>query len=207
MTYKREIELTFDISAFQPPSPPKIPTENSPIDLRYIAGNREFKALPSNPEKEFFLQRALHHARALPQSSTPVKRLLEVVGAAWNKANAVADRVRFVNLTFPTTVARLSDTSIRVMSSLMLVPLKTRVEVGLVLEGGEGGEMTVTPEARVVYGEQFNAKKMVDFLEGKVGGRVVAGGKGRGEAVWSEALVELHGKLLARGQKAAAREG
>ncbi|KAK0753920.1 hypothetical protein B0T18DRAFT_291115, partial [Schizothecium vesticola] len=125
-----------------------------------------------------------------------------VVGAAWDKANAVADRVRFVNLTFPTTVARLSDTSIRVKSSLMLVPLKTRVEVGLVLEGGEGGEVTVAPEARVVYGEQFNAKKMVDFLEGKVGGRVVAGKKGKGgEAVWSEALVELHGKLLARGQK------
>jgi kinetochore protein Spc7/SPC105 len=94
-----------------------------------------------------------------------------------------------------------------VKSSLMLVPLKTRVEVGLVLDGGEGGEVTITPEARVVYGEQFNAKKMVDFLEGKVGERVVAGGKGRGEAVWSEALVELHGKLLARGQKAAAREG
>lgn len=204
MTYKREIELVFDISAFQQPSPPKTSTDNSPIDLRYIADTREFKAIPSTPEREFFLQRALFHARALPQSSTPVKRLLEVVSAAWDKANAVADRVRFVNLTFPTTVDKLLDTSIKVRSSLMLVPIKTRVEVALVLEAGEEGEVTVTPEARVVYGEQFNVNKMVDFLEGKVGGKVVAGGK---ETVWSEAMVELHGKLLARGQKAAAREG
>lgn len=207
MTYKREVELVFDISAFQQPSPPKNSTENSPIDLRYIADTREFKAIPSTPEKEFFLQRALFHARALPQSSTPVKHLLEVVSAAWDKANAVADRVRIVNLTFPTTVARLSDTSIKARSSLMLVPLKTRVEVGLVLEAGEEGEVTVTPEARVVYGEQFNVKKMVDFLEGKVGGKVVSGGSGGKGMVWSEAMVELHGKLLARGQKAASREG
>ncbi|KAK1837245.1 kinetochore protein spc7 [Podospora conica] len=205
MTYKREIELVFDISTFQQANAPQTSSaKNSPIELRYIANNREFKAIPSTPEKEFFLERALTHIRTLPQSSTSVNRLLEIVSTAWDKANTVAAQVRFVNLTFPTTVTRVSDGSIRVKSSLMLVPIKTRIEVGLVLESveGEGVEVTVTPEARVVYGEGFNVKRMVDFLGGKVGEKVGNGG----EKLWSDALVELHGKLLAKGLKAAAAQ-
>ena len=140
MSYKREIELIFDISAFHQPGNPKKSSKNSPIELRYTAGDREFRAIPSTPEKEFFLQLALTHVQTLPQSSTPVRRLLEIVSTAWNKANTVAEQVRFVNLTFPTTVARLSDTSIQVKSSVLAVPLKTKVEVSLVLESLEAAE-------------------------------------------------------------------
>lgn len=212
MRYKREVELVFDISAFQQTSQKK-GQQASHIDLWYIAANREQKPVPSTPEKDFFLECIRDHVRGLPQSTTPVSSLLKAVSAGWDKANTVADQVRFLNLTFPTKVAKTSDTAISIKSSVLLVPLQTRVEVMIALQSipsVDGVEVSVTSAARVVYGEPFNAAKMTDFLSGKLGGRVVGsdGEQGRGKiSAWGDAVLELHGKLLARGQKAAATQG
>lgn len=211
MSYKREIELVFDIGAFQQSQPAKRrkSQQNSRIDLWYIAANRERNPLPSTTEKEFFLQCIRDHVRGLPQSTTKVSHLLRVVSAAWDKANTVANQVRFLNLTFPTTVTKTSDTSICVKASLLLVPLKTRVEVQVHLQsvmGGDGVEVSATPEARVVYGEQFNVAKMTEFLSGKLGGQIIGGAESQAQekmSAWSDAMLELHRKLLAKGQKAA----
>ncbi|KAK0656544.1 hypothetical protein B0T16DRAFT_399639 [Cercophora newfieldiana] len=209
MSYKREVELVFDISAFQQAGQNK-DQQPSHIDLWYIAANREEKPLPSTPEKDFFLQCIRDHARSLPQASTLVSSLLKAVSAGWDKAKTVAEQVRFLNFTFPTIVAKTSDTSINVKASVLLVPLQTRVEVTIALQhapNAEGVEVAVAPSARVVYGEQFNATKMTDFLSGKLGGRVVGGEGEKGEGkmdAWGNAVAELHRKLLARGQKAVA---
>ncbi|KAK3362703.1 hypothetical protein B0T25DRAFT_468116 [Lasiosphaeria hispida] len=209
MSYKREIELVFDIASFQNAKPKS--AQNSRIDLWYIGATRERNPLPSTTEKEFFLQCIRDCVRGLPQATTQLKRLLGIVSGAWDKASTVASQVRFVNLTFPTTAAKTSDTSISVTSSVLLRPLQTRAEVTLHLQsvtGGDGVEVSITPEAKIIYGEQFNVAKMAGFLSDKLSNRVVSGGsadaQGHGKAqAWSDVVLELHRKLLAKGQKAA----
>jgi kinetochore protein Spc7/SPC105 len=104
-----------------------------------------------------------------------------------------------------------SDGLVSVTSSVLLVPLQTRVEVVLRLgveKGNEEGgvEVMVVPEARVVYGEGFNVGKMTEFLVGRVGGAVGGtgeGGKGGegGKVGWDEAVLELYKRLLAKGSQ------
>ncbi|OBS26736.1 hypothetical protein FPOA_00678 [Fusarium poae] len=194
MSYKREIEIVFDITAFQEHQP------NSTINLWYIAVNREQNPLPKTAEKEFFLQTIRDYARALPHNRTEVSHLLRSVQAAWNKASVVSSQIGRLNATFPTTVQRTSDSSISITTSLLLVPLESRVEVKLNLHtqiDGHGLEMTLKPEAKVVYGEHFNVPKVADFLITRIGKTV-----GAGEEQWDDVMVELQGRLIARGRKA-----
>ncbi|KAM0556762.1 hypothetical protein ACHAPJ_005822 [Fusarium lateritium] len=193
MAYKREIEIVFDITSFQEDQP------NSTIDLWYIADNREQNALPKTAEKEFFLQCIRDYARALPHSRTEVSHLLKAVQTAWDKANLVSSQVDRLNATFPTTVERTSDTSVAITTSLLLVPLESRVEFKLNLHSrstAEGLDVTITPEAKVLYGEHFNVVKVAEFLATRFGKTV-----GAGEEQWSDVVVELHGRLIARGRK------
>ncbi|KAK4229512.1 kinetochore protein spc7 [Podospora fimiseda] len=212
MSYKRQIELVFDIASFQRGealSNSRKSRQNTPTDIWYIADKREgHQALVLTTEKEFFLQAMRDHVRALPQSSTHVKHMLGIVSAAWDNANTVANYVRLLNLSFPTTVTRTSDSSIAVTASLLLVPLQTRVEAVLNLKArsGEAGvEAVVNPEARVIYGEPFTVGKMTEFLNARVGGAVGEDSKnGAGEKVgWDLAVLELYKRLLAKGARAA----
>ncbi|KAF9774390.1 hypothetical protein IL306_007608 [Fusarium sp. DS 682] len=194
MAYRREIEIVFDIAAFQEHQP------DSTIDLWYIADSREQNALPMTAEKEFFLQNIRDYVRALPHSRTEVSHLLQSVKTAWDKANLVSSQVDRLNATFPTTVERTSDSSVAITTSLLLVPLETRVEVKLNLQGqsSAGGlDVMIAPEAKVLYGEHFNVPKVADFLATRIGKAV-----GAGEEQWSDVMVELHGRLIARGRKA-----
>lgn len=193
MTYKREIELVFDIASFQPGQP------NSRIDLWYIADNRETDPIPKTAEKEFFVQCLRDYVRALPQNQTAVSQILRVVSAGWDKARLVSSQISRVNLTFPTTMTKTSDSSVVIKSSLMLVPLETRVEIMLNLNGGaasEGIEVTIAPQAKVTYGEHFNVAKVGEFLANRIGDKV-----GAGEEEWSDIMVELQQRLIARGKK------
>jgi kinetochore protein Spc7/SPC105 len=194
MAYRREIEIVFDIAAFQEHQP------NSTIDLWYIADSREQNALPKTTEKEFFLQSIRDYVRALPHSRTEVSRLLTSVQTAWDKANLVSSQVERLNATFPTTVERTSDSSVAITTSLLLVPLETRLEIKLDLQGQSSAEaldVVIAPEAKVLYGEHFNVPKVADFLMTRIGKAV-----GAGEEQWSDVMVELHGRLIARGRKA-----
>lgn len=193
MTYRREIELVFDMASFQPNQP------NSRIDLWYIADGRENNAIPKTHEKEFFLQSIRDHVRALPQCQTKVSYLLKVVRAAWDKANMVSSQINHVDITFPTRVEKTSDSSIAIISSLLLVPLETRVEITLnfsACSDSEGVDVAIAPEAKVVYGEHFNVAKVGEFLETKIGKKV-----GAVEEDWNDVVVELHERLIARGRK------
>lgn len=198
MTYQREIELVFDIASFQPGQP------NSRIDLWYIGGNEDAATpMARTAETEFFVDCIRDCIRALPQNETPLSRLLNIVRAGWDKARHVADQIRHVNITFPTTVVKTSDSSVAVTSSIMLMPLQTRVEITWGLNGGSGhgGEdvhVGIESKGKVIYGESFNVDKMGEFLSTLVGDSVQVGG-----AEWSDALVELKGKLIARGRKGA----
>lgn len=197
MTYQREIELVFDISSFQEGQ------QNSRIDLWYIAGNRECNAVPSTTEKEFFLQCTRDYVRSLPQSQTKLSLILGVVRATWDRANAVANHVRLLNVTFPSQVTKTSDSSIAIKSSLLLTPLQTKVDVVIGLHSAavaDGVEFTLSPHATVVYGEQFNAPKMGEFLATRIGNHVLTKAEKEVEP-WSNIVMELHARLLARGRK------
>ncbi|KAK5992720.1 Kinetochore spc7-like protein [Cladobotryum mycophilum] len=193
MTYKREIEIVFDITSFQSHQP------NSRIDLWYIADSREANPLPKTVEKEFFLQCIRDHVRAMPQSRTKISDLLSTVRTAWDKANIVSHQVDRINVTFPTKVTKTSDSSISMTSSLLLIPLETRVEVTLNLSGFSGPDgvnVDISTEAKVLYGEQFNVGKVGEFLATRIGNKV-----GSGDEEWSNVVLELHEKLIARGTK------
>ncbi|GAB0139772.1 hypothetical protein EsHS_00000413 [Epichloe bromicola] len=192
MAYKREIEIVFDIASFQPHQ------HNSRIDLWYI-GDRSDAARAKTAEKEFFLQCIRDHVRALPQSRTKILDLLNVVRVAWDKARFVTSEIGTINVTFPTNVVKTSDSSVAVTSSLLLSALKTRVETTLHLHGQsmpQGVDIGISTQVQVVYGEHFNVSKVGEFLANKIGNKM-----GAKEEGWSEVLVELYKRLIARGKK------
>ncbi|KAK1254921.1 hypothetical protein MKX08_008916 [Trichoderma sp. CBMAI-0020] len=193
MTYKREIELVVDTTSFQPQQP------SSRIDLWYIADSREVNPQPKTAEKEFLLQCIRDHIRTISQSGTKLSYVLKIVQAAWDKSNWISREVGRINVTFPTKVTKTSDSSIAVTSSLLLAPLETRVEVVFNLRGSsgpEGVDVNVSTDAKVVYGEQFNVGKVGEFLATRIGKSVGAEGE-----QWSNVVVELYNKLIARGKK------
>lgn len=196
MTYQREIELVFDMASFQRGQ------QNSRIDLWYIAGNRENNPLPSTPEKDFFLQCIRDHIRGLPQSRTKIADLLHMVRAAWDRANSTSHQIRHLNITFPTGISRISDSSIAVKSSLLLAPMETKVEIALEIRGEsrpDGIEFLLHPDAKVVYGEHFNIGKIAEFLTTHLGDKTSS--QDEVTPSWSDVVVDLHEKLLARGRK------
>ncbi|PHH88214.1 hypothetical protein CDD83_7837 [Cordyceps sp. RAO-2017] len=196
MSYRREIELVFDIVSFQHDG------SSSSLDLWYIADKREKQAIPKTTEHEFFLQCIRDHVRTLSQSGrgrTKISELLGIIRAGWDKARLVSSAISRINIVFPTRVEKKSDTSISVTSSVLLVPLQTKVEVTLVLRGCSGPsgvDVGISVEANVVYGEHFNVAKIGEFLTTRIGGRV-----GEGSEDWSEVMMELQRKLIATGRK------
>ncbi|KIE01293.1 chromosome segregation protein, partial [Metarhizium majus ARSEF 297] len=193
MAYKREIEVVFDVASFQPHQ------KNSRIDLWYIGDNKDGHLQSKTAEKEFFLQCIRDHIRALPQSRTKILDLLSIVRNAWDKARFVTLQLHAVNITFPTSVTKTSDSSVAVTSSLLLTPLRTRVETTLHLQGHsatKGVDVEISTQVKVVYGEHFNVNKVGEFLANKIGEKL--GDKGED---WSDVLIELQQRLIARGKK------
>ncbi|TAQ84028.1 hypothetical protein B7494_g7648 [Chlorociboria aeruginascens] len=171
MTYRKEIELVFDAAAFKSKKLIR-QSENSRIDLWYIAANRESNPLPLTAEKEFFLQSIRDHIRGLAQFQTPIKDLLQAVSTAWDKALAVGENIRLLTIMCPTTISKTSDNSTLIKSTLMISPLTTKVELslGLASHSGETGiDVKISHNAIVKYGERFNESKMCEFLLSKIG--------------------------------------
>ncbi|ORY55480.1 uncharacterized protein BCR38DRAFT_356904 [Pseudomassariella vexata] len=198
MIYRREIELVFDIASFQGTKP------NSCIDLWYIAANRENHPELATPEREFFVQCIRDHVRSLAQTKTEISTLLRMVSAAWQKAGAVADDIRLLNCTFPTEIVKTGDSSIAVKVAMLLAPLQTKVQIVIGLQtqkNGHGVDVAIVPQAHIVYGEHFKVDKVCEYLSTRLGSKVVT--KEENEAVesWSDVIIELHERLLARGRK------
>ncbi|KAF3764463.1 Spc7-domain-containing protein [Cryphonectria parasitica EP155] len=197
MTYRREIELVLDVASFHPGQ------QNSRIDLWYVATTREQESRPPTPEIEFCLQCIRDHIRGLPQSHTRLSRMLKVVSAAWDCATTLANQVYQLNLTCPTLVTRVSDASVAIKTSLLLAALQTKVEIVLGIHsstGPDGLEFRVSAQAGVIYGEQFNATKLAEFLTNKVGDRIYARNEKQTD-LWCDVVSDLRGKLLARSKK------
>ena len=203
MTYRNEIELVFDAASFKSATSSAQSLSNSRIDLWYIAANREQNPIPLTAEKDFFLQNIRDHIRGLAQAETSIKELLLAVSVAWNKANAVQNGVRLLNISCPTKITKTSDNSILARAMLLIAPLSTKVQIDFHLaclsESG-GIKLEVSPSATVIYGERFNEPKMKEFLLTRCGDMVDE--RGQSSMVpWGTAVAELGEKLLARGKK------
>lgn len=217
MSYRREIELVFDAAVFQQPSSPTAlctstssSSSTSTIDLWYIAATRAREPLPQTTEREFYLQGLRDHLRShvLPVAHTVrPSAVLRLVRDAWDQARDVAGQVRLLQATAPTQVVRTGDASLEVRCELLLVPMRTKVEVAIALHrvGSVGssvdgvGKVQVEMEARaaVVYGERFTAEGLTDFVAGRLKGAV--GGEMK-ERQWSDVVLDLRKKLL-KGRK------
>lgn len=136
----------------------------------------------------------------MPQNRTKIIDMLDIIRNAWDKARLVSSFINRVNITFPTSVSKTSDSSVAVTTSLLLTPLQTRVEAILHLHGQsipKGIDVGISAQAKVIYGEHFNVSKVGEFLATRVGDRV-----GANEEDWSKVMVDLQQRLIARGRKA-----
>ncbi|KAI1334384.1 Spc7-domain-containing protein [Xylariaceae sp. FL0016] len=207
MTYRREIRLVIDVSAFQPGQESRVCLGATPsaIDLWHITADREHDLVPVPPEKEFFVQCGRDYVRALQSTAgVRVKDILKAVGVTWQKANLVAENVRLLDCTFPTVVTRTSDDSIAIKTNLLLRELETKVEIVLELRAAntrDGVEVRVVPQARVVYGEQFKTDKVVEYLATRIGDVLQTKEENPEAEGWSDVILELWERLLARGRK------
>lgn len=205
MTYLKEIELVFDVSAIEGRQ------SSAQVDLWYIAASRELNPVPSTPDREFFLQCIRDYVRSAVQARSKMSELLPIVSRSWDKAIEVSHNLRILNSTFPTTVSRTSDSSVAVRTSLLIAPLQTKVEISLDLRGRAcptGLDVSITPAARVVYGEHFKVDKVSDYLSTNLGTNLSSStataaqpGLAQGVGSWSNVVVDLHQRLLARGRK------
>lgn len=203
MSYRREIELMLDVASFQAGAGTGAGAD-SRIDVRCVAANGEASAQRPTPEKEFFTHCIRDYVRSLSPAGTRISALLRVVSAAWDRAGAVSDDIRLLNATFPTDVVKTGDSSIAVQAALLLAPMETKVQLMLGLHArnsADGVEFAIVPRAKVVYGEQFKIDNVEEYLVTRMGDRVLPRDATKGGESWSDIVVELHGRLLARGRK------
>ncbi|KAL3418581.1 Spc7 kinetochore protein [Phlyctema vagabunda] len=203
MSYRKDIELVFDASAFLSQADTTAQPTSSRIDLWYIGSNKTLAPRPKTDEVNFFTSSILDHVRGLDQSQISAKTLLDTVSEAWRKANAIFNEIRMHSLTCPSKISKTSDTSILIKSNLLIVPLATKVDICMELVSHStksGLEFEIRPSAKVVYGERFNEPKMAEYLLNRVGDRVEITRK-EDEVSWADAVSELAERLLARGRK------
>ena len=214
LLYKRQIEVSFDGAAFGPSC-------STALDIQRSAVDRDTVAKLINPDHvntlEQFYMGCIRFQVATRQQQHPVPTLgdlLRVVQTGWDSATALTTKVVRLGLAFPTLVKTGSLTSdgtelgssVVIKSSLLLAPLRSRVEVTLVLSGGEDRNiaslhepaMTISSSSKVVYGENFNPVRINDFLKAQIG--TVVGQDGVADD-WSGVLTELKGRLIARGRR------
>ena len=207
MTYKSNLQLYFTPHCFQSDKlrlGTDIVQTNAPISLAYIADTRDDHPQPLTTEKRFFLQILRAQLQFLNQSKVKVTELLNFVSSGWEKACYVAEEIRILgtqNITEPTI---LSDEILAVRSLIILKEMQTKIGVALEVgvrtgAGASGIDIIVKPSADVVYGEELNVKKMVDFLEQKACGKRKEKDSHVGQ--WAQAVKDLEQRLVARGKK------
>lgn len=182
------------VSASRPNKP-----ENSSISLTYIADAHEYHPQALTTEKRFFLQIMRAQLQCLLQCQTKIKDLLGLVSGNWEKACAIFEEARILNMSYITEPTIQSDDVMTVRSVLLLRDMKTKLDIGfeVTVQSQESTvelDVAVRPSAKVVYGESRKEKKMVEFLEQRISGK-------SGTGAWAMAVEELEKKLIAQGRK------
>lgn len=204
MSYRRQIEIMFDMASFLPNRGASRPlkAENSPFDIRYIAERYEYEPSPFTVEKQFFVQRTKMHLQGLQQGSIHVKDLLASVGSSWDKAHAVVEEIRLVNIQGFTETVITAERCLTVTCTLILPDVQTKIKAVFdVTTSSEEASLSVKvqPTATVVYGERFNESRMTEYLKARIEGVVSVESKGP-KGSWGRAVGALMEKLRAQGK-------
>lgn len=205
MTYQREIELSFDVNILLlPTSTPieKLPS-SLPVHLNLIGLDQSFDYLPRDTENEFFSICMLDYLRGIKYGEKTAKSLLDSVSTSWNKVKKVLNEIDLLSLSYQTETSIESVSSLKIKSTLLLVPLATKILISFLLgikSGDNGINIEITPKIRVIYGERFNEPKMEEFIRSRCGD-VVAGIGRATTPSWKDTVDELGKKLFARGKK------
>lgn len=201
MSYRSDLSLFFHTASF---STQNSAQPNTPISLSYIGDSATPKSRPLTTTKRFFLQLLRAHVLCLPQHSTRISTLLDVVSKTWSTALAVSEGVRRLEQDHMAEEAILSDERMAIITTLLLPKLQTKVRatfeivVAAPVTEGESVQARIKTDAKVVYGEKYKEGKMAEFLAEKVGEVV----KSKTEmGVWADAVMDLKARLIARGRK------
>lgn len=196
MTYKSQLQLFFHPNAFLTPSQPKKTCPNAPISLSYIARDRNEQPQELSTTLRFFLQLLRASLLALPQCTTGVVELLALVSHGWTTALKVAHAESQLAVEGVTDVRIVSDERLAMDSILLLPKVRTKVRVTFELLAAirEGIELCTTVEAsaKLIYGEQYDEKKMTSLIAKAVGDSY-------GE--WANLVRGLKDRLVAQGTR------
>jgi kinetochore protein Spc7/SPC105 len=155
--------------------------------------------------ERFFLQLLQSSLHALPQTSATISSLLGLVSGTWDTAVELSETARRVNLETLSHTRILDDENLALEAEILLVKVRTKVRVAFNLhasvresEAGLECGISVSPEVKVVYGEQFNERKMSDFVAKELGG------EGNLER-WENVVRALRERLVAQGSSKTSR--
>lgn len=188
MTYKSQLQLFFHPASFNTDNT----VSNSPISLTYTGPHANQQL---GTTLRFFLQLLRASLQALPQSTTRVQDLLGLVSSGWDTALEIQEAERRLNLEGPTEARIVSDERLAISASILLTKVRTKVRVNFEVVAAVGeGELSTSIEAGagLVYGEEFNEKKMTEFVEKEIS---------EGFEGWDTAVRQLREKLVVRGAK------
>ena len=200
MTYQNALQLYFTPASFIANNAKQsVRGESSPISLTYIADAHEYHPRALTTEKRFFLQIMRALLQCLLQPEIKIKDLLDFVSSNWQKACAIAEEARLLELGYITETTITADEVMVVHSTLLLQKTRTKIAVTFEVnvqsgEGISGLEIKVKPSARVVYGDELKEKRLGEYLE-------KAGVEPSQAGMWVRAVNELEGKLLSRGKQ------
>lgn len=192
MTYKGELAVAFDITDSQHG------WGDPTVEARRVFTKSDAPTRHQEVARDFFLQRIRGHSH---KNDRKLSSMLSLVAREWETARCMVRNINVADTTYPTKVTRTSNTSIEVVSTLLVTELETKIEVifAISLNTTRGDtQVTIEPSARVVYGEAFNLGKMKDYLTSRI---KQTPGEHDVQETWCNILVSLHRRLLTRGRK------
>ncbi|KAF3040266.1 hypothetical protein E8E12_004246 [Didymella heteroderae] len=197
MTHLSDLELYFQPSSFA------TGTEgpNGSISLAYIGDSAQPHPRPLTTSKRFFLQLIRAQLHCIPQSTTSIAEVLNLVKNGWATALAVAEGVRWLEHSFVAEESILSDERMGVVADMLLPALQTKVrvnfEIGVSMSDGDV-QTEVGIKAEVVYGEKYGEEKMGAFLRDFCGETVK---EERDMTCWADGMCDLKIRLKKTGRK------
>ncbi|PPJ56123.1 hypothetical protein CBER1_02067 [Cercospora berteroae] len=206
MAYKSDIELFFHPAAFNHGSEDvESRTPNAPISLTYIADRSSQKKKPLTTTLRFFLQLLRASLQALPQATTKIKTLLDLLSSGWDIALQIQESERQLSIETLTSSSIVGDERLDINAEILLPKVRSKVRTCFELEakveeidgdGALGLTVDVAPKVMVVYGEQYNEHNMTQYLKQSIDGY----------EKWDEGLRLMREKLTVRGAKGGPRK-
>ncbi|KAF2210918.1 hypothetical protein CERZMDRAFT_99089 [Cercospora zeae-maydis SCOH1-5] len=206
MVYKSDIELFFQPAAFDHASGNiESKATNAPISLTYVADRDPRNRKPWTTTLRFFLQLLQASLQAIPQATTKIKTLLDLLSSGWDIALQIQESERQLAIETLTSSCIVGDERLDIAAEILLPLVRTKVRTAFELEakveeidgdGALGVTVDVAPRVTVVYGEQYNEQNMTHYLRQYIDGY----------EKWDEGLRLMREKLIARGAKGGPRK-